>query len=126
MVHRREGSRPYRIRRTNAANFGRVARAWQRRDADSHPPPAPGGVTVSDISPNTMLAGAMINVTITGSGFQPGALVAFENGSGPAPVADVTDVWPDGFTIEATMWDVRVTNPDASTGALTAGFVVIR
>ena len=72
----------------------------------------------------------MIYVTITGSGFQPGASVTFENGSGPAPAADVTYVSLDGFTIEATItapgggphgervWDVRVTNPDASTGTL--------
>jgi hypothetical protein len=85
-----------------------------------------------------MNAGTIIDVTITGSGFQPGATVTFENGSGPAPVAEVTYVSPDGFTIEATItapgggppgtrvWDVRVTNPDDSTGMLTAGFTVIR
>ncbi len=103
------------------------------------PPPPPGGeVTVDDIYPNTMNAGTMMDVTITGSGFQPGAAVTFMNGSGPAPAADVTYVSPDGFTIEATItapgggppgtrvWDVRVTNPDDSTGMLTAGFTVIR
>ncbi len=106
--------------------------------ADNSPPPPSGGVTLDDISPNTMFAGAMINVTITGSGFQPEATVTLENGKGRAPAAEVTDVSVDGFTIEATItapgggpkgnrvWDVRVTNPDASTGTLTAGFAVIR
>ncbi len=63
--------------------------------------------------------------------------MTFLNGSGPAPTADVTNV-PDDSTIQATItapgggprgnrvWDVRVTNPDASTGTLTTGFTVIR
>ena len=78
----------------------------------------------------------MINVTITGSGFQSGATVTLENGAGPAPAADVTNVSPDGLMIEATItagsggprrprvWDVRVTNPDSSTGVLVDGFTV--
>ncbi|MHC4108330.1 MAG: hypothetical protein ACYSTY_09635 [Planctomycetota bacterium] len=85
-----------------------------------------------------MFVGTMIGVTITGSGFQAGATVTFENGPGPAPVAGVIDVWPDGVTIEATItapnggphgervWDVRVTNLDGSSGVLTAGLTVIR
>ncbi len=96
------------------------------------------GVTVFSISPDSMSAGSTIDVTITGAGFQAGATVTFENGKGPAPTADVTYVSVDGFTIEATItapgggprgervWDVRVTNPDGSTGTLTDGFTVIR
>jgi hypothetical protein len=62
--------------------------------------------------------------------------VSFANGSGKAPTADVTYVSADGLTIEevvtanknakAAVWDVRVTNPDASTDTLTAGFTVIQ
>jgi hypothetical protein len=96
------------------------------------------GVTVSSIWPDWMSAGTTIDVSITGTGFQAGATVTFENGSGPAPTADVTYVWPDGLTIEATVtapgggppgervWDVRVTNPDTSTGVLIDGFTVTR
>jgi hypothetical protein len=94
------------------------------------------GVTVSSIWPDTMSAGSTIDVTITGSGFLDGASVTFETGAGVAPTADVTYVWPDGLTIEATVtahknaktsaWDVRVTNPDYSTGVLIDGFTVIK
>ena len=79
-----------------------------------------------------------ISVTITGSGFQPGATVTLESGAGPTPDADVTDVSLDGFTIEATItapgggppgtrvWDVRVTNPDSSTDVLEGAFAVVK
>jgi hypothetical protein len=93
-------------------------------------------VTVDGISPDTTDAGTMTDGTITGEGFQAGATVSFANGTGAAPTADVTYVSADGLTIEAVVtahknakaavWDVRVTNPDASTGTLTAGFTVIR
>ena len=121
----------------NSKRQRQEALMW-RADYSPPPPPPPGEVTLDDISPNTMSAGAMINVTITGSGFQPGATVTLENGAGPAPAAGVTYVSLDGLTIDATIaapgggpkgmrvWDVRVTNPDASTGTLTAGFTVIR
>ena len=93
-------------------------------------------VTVSSIVPDSMQAGTQVDVIITGFGFVAGATVTFENGTGVAPTADVTFVSADGLTIEATVtahrnakaavWDVRVTNPDASTGTLTAGFTVIK
>jgi PKD repeat protein len=94
-------------------------------------------VTVTGIDPDNVAAGATVGVTIAGTGFQPGAVVSFENGSGPAPSAIVTSVSADGTSISATItakvggpprdrvWDVRVTNPDGSTGALPAGFTVI-
>jgi subtilisin family serine protease len=94
------------------------------------------GVTVSSIWPDWMNAGTTIDVTLTGAGFQWGAIVTFEDGAGPAPAGEVTFVWPDGSTIEATVtahknaksavWDVRVTNPDDSTAVLIDGFAVIR
>ncbi len=105
--------------------------------ADFSPPGGPGEITVDDIFPNTMNAGTMINVTITGSDFQSGAAVTFENGKGAEPAASNIEVVNDA-TITATVdvgtngpprnrvWDVRVTNPDASTGTLPAAFTVIR
>ena len=94
------------------------------------------GVTVAAINPNTIASGATINVTITGSGFAPGASVTFENGEGPTPSA-TNVVVVDANTITATVtvrsggprrnrvWDVRVTNLDGSTGSLVDGFTVI-
>ena len=92
-------------------------------------------VTVDSITPDTMPRGTSIDAIIAGSGFQAGASVTFENGKVPAPTADVTSV--DGTTIEATVtvpskakvgvsWDVRVTNPDSSSGVLVDGLTVTR
>lgn len=92
-------------------------------------------VTVMSIDPNTMKAGTTVEVTITGSGFVDGANVTLENGKGPAPAAS-NIVVVDANTITATItaksggppqeriWDVRVTNPDGSSGVLVDGFTV--
>jgi len=89
------------------------------------------GISVTGIDPNQIPAGSTIPVTITGSGFVAGAEVTFENGDGPAPKASNVEVSGDGATITATItaksggpprdriWDVRVTNPDGSSGVLT-------
>jgi subtilisin family serine protease len=94
------------------------------------------GVTVTAIEPSSMQAGITVDVIITGTGFAAGTEVTFENGSGPAPAASVTSVSADGTTITATVtarsagpprnrvWDVRVTNPDGSSGVLVDGFTV--
>ncbi len=93
------------------------------------------GVTVISVTPDTVQAGGSIDVTITGSGFVDGAVVSFENGSGPAPTASNTVVL-DEQTISSTVtagsggpprnrvWDVAVTNPDSSSGVLIDGFTV--
>lgn len=95
----------------------------------------PAGVSVTAIAPNSMSAGTTVTVTISGSGFAAGASVTFENGSGKTPTATVTSV--TGISIEADItvgnggpprprvWDVRVTNPDSSTGVLAGGFTVV-
>lgn len=94
------------------------------------------GVTVSDIDPNSVTAGGTVGVTITGSGFVSGASVSFENGTGPAPSVSDVKVGDNSATITATVstksggppgnrvWDVRVTNPDGSSGVLSGGFTV--
>ena len=96
----------------------------------------PQGVTVTGINPNAMSAGTTIDITIAGLNFADGADVTFENGIGPAPAATVLEVSADGTTIEASVtaksggpsrnrvWDVRVTNPNGSTGVLVDGFTV--
>ena len=93
------------------------------------------GVVVTSISPTSMTAGPSVVVTIAGSGFAAGARVTFENGSGQQPTATVTAV-TSTTTISATVtaksggprrpriWDVRVTNPDGSTGVLAGAFTV--
>ena len=95
------------------------------------------GVGVDSIIPGSMTVGTSISVTITGSGFAPGADVTFENGPGPAPTASGVVV-VEATTITATLsvssggppgtrvWDVRVTNTDTSTGGLVGGFEVVK
>ena len=107
-----------------------AARGEHERDDDEAPP----GVVVGSIVPNSMPRNTTGPVTITGSGFQSGATVTFENGSGRAPAAANIIVVND-TTINATVsvhrkaklsaWDVRVTNPDNSTGVLAEGFTVV-
>jgi PKD repeat protein len=92
------------------------------------------GVTVTGISPNTTQSGTSTDVTISGTGFAQDAGVTFENGDGPAPAVSI--ISQDGTTIYANVsfksggppknryWDVRVTNPDGTTGVLEDGFTV--
>jgi hypothetical protein len=92
------------------------------------------GLSVNDIDPNWVKAGPNVDVSISGSGFQSGLKVAFENGAGPAPAASINEV--SGSEIKATVtvrsggpktdrvWDVRVTNPDGQSVVLNRGFTV--
>jgi glucose/arabinose dehydrogenase len=103
----------------------------------STPTPSPTPVVlVTSINPGAIQAGSTINAVITGSNFSQGAVVTFENGSGPAPTTSGLIV-VDSNTISLTLaqrsggpprartWDVRVTNPDGSSGVLVGGFVVM-
>ena len=96
---------------------------------------ATAGVTVNGITPNSMPAGTSVEVTVTGSGFEANADLSFQNGSGPAPTgADIVVVDVDTITATITsksggppvdrVWDVRVTNPNGSSGVLVGGFTV--
>ena len=116
-------------------------------DDDGAPSAAPASQTVSvtvtvtlevsAIAPDTLTSGSTASVTITGSGFAPGASVAFENGTGPAPTVETDPVIAaDGSEVTFTLnvktggpkrervWDVRVTNPDGSTAVLEGGLVI--
>ncbi len=93
----------------------------------------PVGVGVAGIAPNSLPRNTTAPVTITGSGFQQGATVTFENGGGRVPTA-TNIIVVNATTIDATVsvhrkakllvWDVRVTNPDGSSGVLVDGFTV--
>jgi hypothetical protein len=92
-------------------------------------------LTVTGITPDIAGLDTTVNVTVSGTGFQAGAVLALENGQGPAP--DITNVVVvDDTTLTATFivkqggpprdrtWDIRVTNPDGGTDLLVAGFTV--
>ncbi len=93
------------------------------------------GVTVTSITPNSVVEGQSVGVTIGGSGFVSGASVTLSSGSGLTP--NVSNVVVDDITITATIttqnggpprervWDVTVTNTDASSDTLVDGFTVI-
>ena len=93
-----------------------------------------GRVTVYEVVPGSVQAGTTVEVTITGTGFKERASVKFENGKSKPPRA-TNVVVIDNKTIRATVttkrrrgtdsvWDVRVTNPNGSTGVLVDGLKV--
>ena len=91
--------------------------------------------TIVTITPNTAPANSTVNVTITGVNFQNGAVVTFEGGQGAAPQVTTTQV-VNPTTIVITVntavdtafgtqaWDVRVTNPNNTSGATPDAFTV--
>lgn len=94
-----------------------------------------GGVSVDSIDPAVEMEDFLGLVTITGTGFLPGASVSLINGAGPSPsISNVVVV--DDMTITATMtikdggpprdrvFDVQVTNLDLSSDVLIDGFTV--
>ena len=100
------------------------------------------GVTVTSINPNQIQADPNLQVTISsvviGTGFVAGAVVTFEGGpAGDQPTATVVLVSDSKIDLDVTVppiskgpkkrtRDVRVTNPDNSTGVLAGGFTVNR
>lgn len=93
-------------------------------------------LAVTGIDPSTISPGTTIDVTIAGSGFEAGATVFAENGSGPQPAfSNVTVV--GSSTISATLrlknggsrrnrsWDVRVTNTSDGSSAVLAGGLTV-
>ncbi|MGH8221534.1 MAG: lysyl oxidase family protein [Woeseiaceae bacterium] len=93
--------------------------------------PPPPQVVVTGISPDSGAKNSVFDVTITGSGFEAGMTVLFENGSGKAPEAsNVTVVNSSTITARVTIkkggarrastWDVRVGN-----GVLANAFTVL-
>ena len=100
----------------------------------------PSGLTVTSVSPKTILLSDLLNgtvaVSINGGGFVPGASVSFANGSGPAPSAsNVTVVSSALITLQLSgsnggpkkprQWDVIVSNSDGSS-ATCSGCLVIQ
>jgi cell division septation protein DedD len=93
-------------------------------------------LTIQGIDPTVAQANTTVTMTIVGSGFQTGAVVAFEGGQGaPQEILAVQVVNPTTIVITMTahndgaqgaqVWDVRVTNPDNSTVVLAEAFTVV-
>lgn len=91
--------------------------------------------TILNITPNTAQANTTVNLTITGSGFANGAVVAFEGGQGTPPQVTSTQVVNPTTIVAAVnvpadtgfgtqQWDVRVTNPNNSVAFLADAFTV--
>ncbi|HSL45618.1 MAG TPA: IPT/TIG domain-containing protein [Anaerolineales bacterium] len=94
------------------------------------------GPVINNITPNTVQANTTVNVTITGSGFANGSVVAFEGGQGAPPQVspDPQVLNPNTLVIQVTTsadtsfgtqrWDVRVTNANGSSAVLQDAFTV--
>jgi hypothetical protein len=92
-------------------------------------------LTIQQIVPNSAQANTSLNLTITGTGFLNGAVVTFEGGIGLASEVVTVQV-VNSTTLVVTVnvmssvpsaqaWDVRVTNPNASTTLLLDAFTVM-
>jgi len=92
-------------------------------------------VNIQGVTPNSAQADTMVVLDIVGSGFQNGAVVAFEGGVGtPQEITSTEVVSPNLIVVNMTarndgsagtqVLDVRVTNPDNSSAVLTDGFTV--
>jgi hypothetical protein len=102
--------------------------------AASSSTPTQTALIVQSINPNTAQANASVSITITGAGFQNGAVVSFEGGQGlPQEVQSIQVVNSTTLVVlvhvqnngtAAQVWDVRVTNPDSSTSILMQAFTV--
>jgi hypothetical protein len=93
-------------------------------------------VAITSIFPNSAPRGSTVNITITGSAFTNGAVVAFEGGHGSPPqivAAQVVNPTTIVITVNVTadtalgtqVWDLRVTNHDGSTAVLPRAFTVV-
>jgi len=92
-------------------------------------------VIIQSIALNSAQANTTVTMTISGSGFQNGAVVSFEGGQGlPQQILGVQVVDPTTIIVTLNaqndetsgeqVWDVRVTNPDNSTSVLVGAFSV--
>ncbi len=91
---------------------------------------------VTAISPNSVVIGSTAIVKISGAGFQSGAKVSFQNGSGKTPQA-VTVAFVNSSLLVATItapgggpnsnrfWDVVVSNPAGSSAVLPQALTVL-
>jgi hypothetical protein len=90
---------------------------------------------IQGVNPNSAQADTVVALNIVGSGFQNGAVVTFEGGTGGTQEITSTQiVSPNLITVNMTarndgsagtqVWDIRVTNPDASSAVLTDAFTV--
>jgi hypothetical protein len=104
---------------------------WTSLPSLTPPPP----LQISSITPNTAPANTTLNITITGSGFVNGAVVAFEGGQGPSPQVTETQVLnpttmviavsiPADTSFGTQRWNVRVTNPGDFSTVLPDAFTV--
>jgi hypothetical protein len=98
--------------------------------ANEAPPPPP--LSLSAITPSTTLPG-MVTATISGTGIQPGASTQLINSGSPIINGQNLQVQSSSrldcqFDLSgqgASVWDVRVTNPDGEQFTLTAALTVV-
>jgi hypothetical protein len=93
-------------------------------------------IAIQEVNPNSGQANTTVVMTITGAGFQNGAVVAFEGGLGlPQEIITTQIVNSNSIIVTfiarndgsqgAQVWDVRVTNPDTSSAVLADAFTVV-
>lgn len=97
--------------------------------------PPQGHIQIQGMEPNTVSSGSTLaDVTISGSGFSPGASVTFSGGEGPAPSALIRSVSDGAILLDIATrsggpgknrsWDLTVTNPDGTSATLEGALTV--
>jgi len=86
-------------------------------------------LTISRLSPQSMVQDSRGSVSIFGTGFDPGSVVTFSVPGGQSPPPDFysserIDVTLDLSGVPAGDYDVMITNPDGRTLVVTDGFTV--
>ncbi len=94
-----------------------------------------GELSIQGIVPDQATVNATVTITITGSGFEQGASVAFYGADGPAPqvisvqVVNSTSIVALVTTAtnetSAQTWNLRVTNPGNISATLMNAFKVV-
>jgi nitrous oxidase accessory protein NosD len=97
---------------------------------------AASGLTILKIEPASAQAGTTLEITVTGTGFVPDAIVNFEGAQGLPPLVTkvqlqssetmvITVMVPADTPFGQQVWGLRITNPDLSTFLLQDAFTVV-
>jgi hypothetical protein len=88
-------------------------------------PPAPLAPAIAVLSPDTGSTGGSTPLKITGSGFQPGAVVLVDGIAMSAFVLDSRTIYACAPPHDAGRVDVVIMNPDGSSALMTNGYTFV-
>ena len=96
-----------------------------RAPTSATPPSSPAPVFVTAVQPNAGGTNGTTNVTITGAGFEPGALVTLGTAAAGVSVVSSTTITATVPAHAAGVVDVIVTNASGGSGRISRGFTYL-